>query len=79
MLTSKQSRSIGEDLSLGFQYRPFLTDNVIVSAGFGVLVPGQGYRDIYGNNGANVPGFSQSSGNATEFPYSGVIAITLTY
>jgi hypothetical protein len=79
LLTSKQSRDIGEDLSLGFQYRPFLTDNVIVSAGFGVLLPGQGYRDIYGNNGASVPGFNQSSGNATEFPYSGVIAITLTY
>ncbi|HEY2328943.1 MAG TPA: hypothetical protein VGI63_03930 [Verrucomicrobiae bacterium] len=77
--TSKQSREIGEDLSLGFQYRPFLTDNIIVSAGFGVLVPGQGYRDIYGNNGASVPGFGQNSGNATEFPYSGLIAVTFTY
>jgi hypothetical protein len=77
--TSKVSSEIGEDLSLGFQYRPFLTDNIIFSAGFGVLVPGQGYRDIYGNNGANVPGFGQSSGNATEIPYSGLIAVTFTY
>jgi hypothetical protein len=79
LLTSNQSREIGEDLSVGFQYRPFLTDNVIVSAGFGVLIPGAGYRDIYGNNGANVPGFGPGSGNATAFPYSGLIAITLTY
>jgi hypothetical protein len=77
--TAQQSAEIGEDLSVGFQYRPFLTDNIIVSAGFGVLIPGQGYRDIYGNNGANVPGFGQSSGNAAEFPYSGLIAVTFTY
>ena len=79
LLTSKVGNEMGEDLSLGFQYRPLLTDNIIISAGFGVLIPGSGYRDIYGNNGANVPGFGQSSGNATAFPYSGLIAITLTY
>jgi len=79
LLTSSQSNEIGEDLSLGFQYRPFLTDNIIVSAGFGVLIPGSGYRDIYGNNGANMPGFNNNSGNATAFPYSGLIAITFTY
>ena len=79
LLTSKISNEIGEDLSLGFQYRPFLTDNIIFSAGFGVLIPGSGYRDIYGNNGANVPGFNNNSGNATAFPYSGLIAITFTY
>jgi hypothetical protein len=77
--TAQQSAEIGEDLSLGFQYRPFLTDNIIVSAGFGVLIPGRGYRDIYGNNGANAPGFDSNSGNATEFPYSGLIAVTFTY
>ena len=79
LLTSKISNEIGEDLSLGFQYRPLLTDNIIFSAGFGVLIPGSGYRDIYGNSGANVPGFNNNSGNATAFPYSGLIAITFTY
>ena len=79
LLTSKVSNEIGEDLSIGFQYRPLLTDNIIISAGFGVLIPGAGYRDIYSNNGANVPGFNNNSGNATAFPYSGLIAITLTY
>ena len=80
LLTSRISNEIGEDLSLGFQYRPFLTDNIIVSAGFGVLIPGSGYRDIYGNNGATVPGFTQNNtGDATAFPYSGLIAVTFTY
>ena len=79
LLTPKVGNEMGEDLSLGFQYRPLLTDNIIVSAGFGVLIPGSGYRDIYGNNGANVPGFGSSGGNATAFPYSGLIAITFTY
>jgi hypothetical protein len=80
LLTSKVSNEIGEDLSLGFQYRPFLTDNIIFSAGFGVLIPGSGWRDIYGNNGATVPGFDHNnSGDATAFPYSGLIAVTFTY
>ena len=34
----------------GFQWRPFLTENVIVTAGVGFLVPGQGYKDIYRAN-----------------------------
>jgi len=79
LLTSKVGNEMGEDLSLGFQYRPLLTDNIVISAGFGVLIPGSGYRDIYENNGANVPGFGSSGGNTTAFPYSGLIAITLTY
>jgi hypothetical protein len=80
LLTSQVSHELGEDLSLGFQYRPFLTDNIIVSAGFGVLIPGQGYRDIYGNNGSTVPGFNNNNtGDSTSFPYSGLIAVTFTY
>ena len=80
LLTSKQSNDIGWDLSLGFQYRPFLTDNIIVSAGFGVLLPGQGYRDIYQSNSSTVPGFdNNNAGNSNDFPYSGVIAVTFTY
>jgi len=79
LFTSNIRNEMGEDLSLGLQYRPFLTDNIVFSAGFGVLIPGSGYRDIYGNNGAAVPGFNNNSGNATAFPYSGLIAITFTY
>jgi len=80
LLTSRVGSEIGEDLSIGFQYRPLLTDNIIVSAGFGVLIPGRGYRDIYGSNGSTVPGFDHNnSGDATDFPYSGLIAVTFTY
>ncbi len=81
LLTAKQSDEVGWDLSLGFQYRPFLTDNVIVSAGFGVLIPGQGYRDIYQTSTQPVPGFDRNNntGNSNDFPYSGLIAITFTY
>ena len=38
---------LGYDLSVGFTYRPTLTQNIIINAGVGVLLPGKGYRDIY--------------------------------
>ena len=49
LLTPNVSNEVGWDLSLGCQYRPLHTDNIILSAGFGVLIPGSGYNDIYGN------------------------------
>jgi hypothetical protein len=81
LLTQKIDPEVGWDLSLGFQYRPLLTDNIIVSAGFGALIPGRGYRDIYNNNSNPVPGFdSPGSTSATDgFLYSGLIAVTFTY
>jgi hypothetical protein len=73
-------QEVGWDLSLGFQYRPLLTDNIIISAGFGTLLPGRGYRDIYSNGNEPVPGFgSDRSGEVDGFLYSGLIAITFTY
>jgi hypothetical protein len=81
LLTPNVRNEIGWDLSIGFQYRPFLTDNVIVSAGLGVLIPGSGYRDIYRSSTDPVPGFDRNNytGNSGEFPYSGLIAVTFTY
>lgn len=81
LLTPNVSNEVGWDLSLGCQYRPLHTDNIIVSAGFGVLIPGSGYNDIYGTNMKPVPGFDRANrtGSADEFPYSGLIAVTLTY
>jgi hypothetical protein len=68
-------------LSLGIQYRPFLTDNVIISAGFGTLIPGRGFRDIYQTSTDPVPGFDPPNrrGRVDDFLYSGLMAITLTY
>jgi len=39
---------IGADLSIGTIWRPLLTENVVVKTGVSALVPGRGFRDIYG-------------------------------
>jgi hypothetical protein len=38
---------IGTDVSTGIEYRPLLTNNVIVVAGVSALFPGGGFRDLY--------------------------------
>ena len=43
-------KEIGEDISLGLIWRPLLTENVIVKGGVSALVPGAGFRDIYGSD-----------------------------
>ncbi|MCE9604669.1 MAG: hypothetical protein K8U03_07165 [Planctomycetia bacterium] len=40
---------IGTDISLGAEYRPLLSNNIIFVAGAATLVPGGGLRDIYNN------------------------------
>ena len=39
--------NIGQDFSVAAIYRPFATQNLIISLSAAMLVPGQGYRDIY--------------------------------
>ena len=39
-------RTIGTDASVGAVYRPLLSDNIILSGGAAVLVPGRGLRDF---------------------------------
>ena len=39
---------IGTDLSLGFEYRPLLSDNLLVVGGVSTLIPGQGFDDLFG-------------------------------
>lgn len=41
-------KQIGVDLSAGFEYRPFLNDNVILVGGYSALIPGAGLDDLYG-------------------------------
>ena len=81
MLTDNIHHDVGFDLSLGIQYRPLLTDNIIISAGFGTLIPGQGYKDIYRTTTIPVPGYTPTSNAAhvDDFLYSGLIAVTFTY
>jgi Carboxypeptidase regulatory-like domain len=39
--------AIGLDTSLGFQYRPPLSENISITGGAAALFPGQGFRDIF--------------------------------
>lgn len=81
LLTDQVNEEIGWDLSLGVQYRPLLTDNIILSAGFGVLIPGRGFKDIYRANTDPVPGFDRADrpGQPDGFLYSGLFALTFVY
>jgi hypothetical protein len=54
---------IGTDLSIGFTYRPFLNQNVIISGAAACLLPGQGFKDLY----------------TSETLYSFFTGVTLTY
>lgn len=56
-------RSIGTDVSAAFIYRPFATQNIVLRLSAAVLLPGQGFRDLYGS----------------EKPYSLLANIILTY
>jgi hypothetical protein len=42
-------RYIGTDLSIGFDYRPLVNENVNFIYGLSGLIPGQGFRDLYNN------------------------------
>ena len=80
LFTNHASNELGLDVSLGVQWRPLLTDNVIVSAGFGAFVPGAGYKDIYRANTRPVPGFPQEEvGPVDDFLYSAILTLTLTF
>ncbi len=80
LFTNNASNEIGLDVSLGVQWRPLLTDNVIVTAGFGALIPGAGFKDIYRANTRPVPGFPQEEvGTVDDYLYSAIVTLTLTY
>lgn len=80
LFTNRASNDLGLDASLGFQFRPLLTDNIIITAGTGFFVPGLGYKSIYRTNTDPVPGFpGPAPGKVDDFLYSGLLTITLTY
>jgi hypothetical protein len=41
------SNDIGTDFSLALQYRPYMTQNLVLNASIAWLEPGQGYKDLY--------------------------------
>ena len=56
-------RFIGADLSVGFEYRPFVSENVVFLFGAATLIQGQGFRDLYDNVYDRVDPFVQGFGN----------------
>jgi hypothetical protein len=44
------SREIGVDVSGGVQWRPFMTQNLVINASAAALLPGKGLRQLYDEN-----------------------------
>jgi hypothetical protein len=63
------SRFIGSDISLGVEYRPLLSNNVIIRGGVATLIPGHGFKDLYNT-------FPQNNVDAL---LSSFLELTLTY
>jgi hypothetical protein len=40
---------IGTDVSVGVQYRPLFTQNIVINASAAALIPADGLRELYGN------------------------------
>ncbi len=80
LFTNHASNDFALDCSTGFEWRPLLTDNIILTAGVGFLIPRSGYKDIYRTNTVPVFGFhSPPPGHVDPFLYSAIVTLTLTY
>ena len=67
-------KPIGFDYGGGVLYRPLLSENWVISAGFSSLVPGTGFRDIYSSN-CN----GQSCGAKSKILYSAFVKLKFQY
>ena len=80
LLTNDVNREIGVDLSFGVEYRPFLTDNLKLNVGLGVLFPGAGFKDIYSTASTGVAGYTPANPQDVEdVYYSGFLSATMTF
>lgn len=80
LFTNHSSNDFALDFSAGFEYRPLLTENVIITAGAGFLIPRWGYKQIYRTSTKPVPGFpAPEPGVTDDFLYSAIVTLTLTY
>lgn len=59
------AKSIGQDISVSLIWRPFMSQNVVVRLSGARLLPGAGFRDLYGDD--------------TNQPYSVLADVILTY
>lgn len=67
-------KPIGIDYGLGVLYRPFLSENAVLAAGFSSLIPGVGFKDIYSSVCSG-----QGCGAKTSTLYSLFLKLKLTY
>ena len=44
------SKDLGLDISVGIQYRPFMTQNIVFNASAAALLPGRGLKQLYDEN-----------------------------
>lgn len=80
LLTGDLHREIGWDFSIGMEYRPFLTENLKLNFGIGMLLPGQGFKDIYSNAITSVPGYTDSNSQGlSDVFYSCFLTATMTF
>jgi len=80
LVTDHIDREIGWDLSVGVEYRPFLTDNLKLNAGLGMLLPGAGFKDIYSTASTGVDGYTPANPqNVADVLYSGFLSATITF
>ena len=47
LFESPIGHTIGEDFGIGVEYRPPLSENIVLTGGASALQPGQGFKDIY--------------------------------
>ena len=67
-------RDIGIDYGIGFQYRPLLNNNIILTLGASAFAPLDGFKDIYTSNCSG-----QGCGAGSEMLYSAFAGVALTY
>ena len=76
------SPEIGIDYSLGVRWRPFLIENVVVTAGVSALQAGDGLKDVYTDTTFRFgPGGLERTRNSFPYDvlYSAFLAVTLTF
>lgn len=80
LVTDDIDREIGWDLSFGLEYRPFLTENLKLNGGLGLLFPGAGFKDIYRTSPTSVASYTPANSQDVEdVYYSGFLSATLTF
>jgi hypothetical protein len=81
LMSNKIDNNLGLDASIGFKWRPLLTENIIVSAGVGFFFPGSGYKSIYRRNTDPVHGFGpqDDAGKVDSYLYNGFLTLTFIY